>query len=75
MFCRIMVAPTLLYGSETWNSVYPRSKQNSGSRDAFITILKGCIILDKIKNENFKRELKTFNLWDKIVVTKINKIK
>lgn len=56
-FYKPVVAPTLLYGSESWTT---RKKENriQTQKIKFLKTVKGCRRLDIIRNRNIKNRVK-----------------
>ena len=61
-----MAVPTLLYGSEIWTLGSKDLSRIQAAEMKFLRSIKGCTILDKIRNEDIRRELKIFCVKDKI---------
>ena len=65
-FYRVMATPVLLYGSETWTLGSRDLSRIQATEMRHLRPIKGCTILDKIRNEDIRKELKIFNLCDRI---------
>ena len=55
-----MAVPTLLHGSEIWTLGSKDLSRIQAAEMKFLRSVKGCTILDKVRNENIRRELKFF---------------
>jgi hypothetical protein len=60
-----MAVPTLLYGSECWTMRRGMQKLQAAEM-RFLRSVKGCIRLDKIGNEDIRKELGVFPINDKM---------
>jgi len=65
-FYKVMATPVLLYGSETWTMGRQDLSRIQAAEMKHLRSIKGCRIIDKIRNEDIRNELKTFSLCDKI---------
>ena len=54
---KVIVAPRLLYGNKTWMGIRKYLNKIQSSEIKFLRSVKGCSILDKIKNEEIRKEL------------------
>ena len=61
-----MAILTLLYGCETWSPMKKLVNRIQTAEMRFLRQLKGCTILDKIKNDDIRNELKVEPLYNKI---------
>lgn len=65
-FYKVMAVPSLLFGSETWTMTAADSKKLQAAEMKFLRSVKGCTILDKIRNDKIREELMIFSLEEKI---------
>lgn len=65
-FFRTMAIPILLYGSETWTLRKEEERAIQTSEMRFLRSVKGCRIIDKIRNEDIRRELNSKPLLDAV---------
>ncbi|KAK9877518.1 hypothetical protein WA026_018626 [Henosepilachna vigintioctopunctata] len=63
---KVMATPTLLYGSETWTLNTRDLSRIQAAEMRYLRSVKGCTLLDRIRNDDIRRELKIFNLCDRI---------
>lgn len=61
-----MAVHTQLYGSERWVPRMSDNFQNIQSGKKFLRSVKGCTGLDRIRNENIRRELEIYATNDRI---------
>jgi hypothetical protein len=59
-----MAVPTLLYGSECWTMGKRDTKKLQAAEMRFLKSVKGRTRLDKIRNEDIKKELGVFSIND-----------
>ena len=62
----IIHIPTLLYGCETWAPTKKQINRIQTAEMKFLRQVKGCTILDKIKKDDIRNELKVEPLYNKI---------
>ena len=63
---KVMAVPTLLYSSETWTLGTQNLSRMQAVGMKFLRSVKGCTILDKLRNDTIYQKLKIFCLSDKI---------
>jgi hypothetical protein len=61
-----MVVPTLLYGSECWTMRKRDTQTLQAAEMRFLRSVKGYTRLDKIRNEDIRKELGVFSINDRI---------
>jgi hypothetical protein len=61
-----MAVPTLLYGSECWTMRKRDAQTLQAAEMRFLRSVKGCTRLDKIRNEDIRKELGMFSINDRI---------
>ena len=57
-FYKVMEVSTLLYGSEIWTLVSKNLTRIQAAEMKFLSSVKGCPILHKVRNEDIRKELK-----------------
>ena len=60
----VMATPILLYGSETWNLRDQDLSRIEASETTHLRWIRGCTIVDKIRNEDIRNKLEIFNLCE-----------
>ncbi|XP_039301198.1 uncharacterized protein LOC120356339 [Nilaparvata lugens] len=68
-FYRMMAAPVLLYGSESWITTKSQESRLQAAEMRFLRRTKGCDRRDHIRNEDIRRELGAFNMNEKLYVS------
>lgn len=63
---KVMAVPVLLYGSESWVLTRKKSSNIQASEMRFLRAVKGCSLLDQLRNENIRNDLNIFSIVDKI---------
>ena len=61
-----MAIPSLLYGCETWAPTKKQINRIQTEEMRFLRQVNGCTILEKIKNDDIRNELKVEPLYNKI---------
>lgn len=65
-FYRIMAAPVLLYGSESWVTTKPLESRVQAAEMRFLRRTKGCDRRDHIRNDDIRAELGIYSLLEKV---------
>jgi hypothetical protein len=60
-----MAVPTLLYGDECWTMRKRDMQKLQAVEMRFLRSVKGCTRLDKIRNEDIRKELGVFSINDR----------
>jgi hypothetical protein len=61
-----MAVPALLCGSECWPKTKRDMQKPQAAEMRFLRSVKGCTRLDKIRNEDIRKELGVFSINDRI---------
>jgi len=69
---KTMAVPSLMFGSETWVDTKRNQSKIQSAEIKFLRRVKGCTILDQIRNDDIREELTIFNLNLKIRENKRN---
>jgi hypothetical protein len=65
-FDKVMATPTALYDSETWILNARDESRIQASEMRFLRSVKGCTGEHKLRNEEIREELRTYNISEKI---------
>jgi hypothetical protein len=60
-----MAVPLLLYGSETWTVKKEDKMRIQAEKMKFSWSVKGFTVMDKIRNEEIRKELEVFSIEEK----------
>lgn len=61
-FYKVVAAPVLLYGSETWTTTAKDESRIQASEMKFLRQVKGCTRRDRIRNDAIREELSIYNM-------------
>lgn len=65
-FYKVMAVPVLLYGSECWTMTKQDEKKIEAAEMRFLRHVAGYTLWDRKRSEDIRKELKIFNLREKI---------
>ncbi|RZF44869.1 hypothetical protein LSTR_LSTR004494 [Laodelphax striatellus] len=65
-FYKVMAAPVLLYGSESWITTKPLESRLQAAEMRFLRKVKGCDRRDQIRNDDIRTELNVYSMNKKV---------